>query len=206
MTTVRLIPSTYYLSSSNLSISSASNMYANTDSTSYATITNTSKSTSSYYLYIRGFDFDTVPSNANVTGITIKLKAYHSGGNTSTIYCYDGTSQVSSAGSTTALGTSASVHTFTNTTISWDTLKGYGSDFGIRINCRRSKRNTTAHIYVYGAEIEVTYTLPSEQPELYVKQNGSWVQVQTAYKKVSGSWQQIAVDQAFQSGVNYVKG
>ena len=158
MPTVRLIPSTYELSSTYLSISNASNMYANTDSTNYATITNTRSGTSSYYLYIRGFDFGTVPSNATVTGITIKLKAYHSGGNTSTIYGYNGTSQVSSAGSTTALTTSATVKTFTNTTINWDTLKGYGNNFGIRINCRRSNRNTTAYIYVYGAEIEVTYS------------------------------------------------
>ena len=38
---------------------------------------------------------------------------------------------------------------------------------------------------------------------LYVKQNGSWVQVSKAYRKVSGSWQEVALDQAFQSGVNY---
>ncbi len=161
MATVRLIPSTYYSSSSYLSVSSASNMYTNTDSTTYATVTNSRSSTSSYYIYIRGFNFDAVPSNAIVSNISIKLKAYHSGGNTSTIYCYDGTTQVSAAGSTTALSTSATVKTFTNTTVDWDTLKGYGSDFGIRINCRRSSRNTTAHVYIYGAEIEVTYTVPT---------------------------------------------
>lgn len=162
MATIRLVPSTYYLSNSSyLSVSSASNMYTNTDSTTYATVTNSRTSTSSYYIYIRGFNFDDVPSNAEVSSISIKLKAYHSGGNTSTIYCYDDTTQVSSAGSTTALGTSATVHTFTNTTIDWDTLKGYGSDFGIRINCRRSSRNTTAYVYIYGAEIEVTYTVPN---------------------------------------------
>ena len=44
------------------------------------------------------------------------------------------------------------------------------------------------------------------QPELYVKLNGSWVKVQTAYRKVSGSWQEMAVDQCFQSGVNYKMG
>ena len=162
MATIRLIPSTYYLSNSSyLSVSNANNMYANTDSTNYATIRNTRTSTSSYYIYLRGFNFDDVPSNAIVSDITIKLKAYHSGGNTSTIYCYDGTTQVSSAGSTTALTTSATTKTFTNTTIEWDTLKGYGSDFGIRINCRRSSRNTTSYIYIYGAEIEVTYTIPT---------------------------------------------
>ena len=161
MATIRLVPSTYYLSNNSyLSVSNASNMYTNTDSTTYATVTNSRASTSSYYLYIRGFNFDDVPEDAIVSSISIKLKAYHSGGNTSTIYCYDGTTQVSAAGSTTALTTSATVKTFTNTTIDWDTLKGYGSDFGIRINCRRSSRNTTSHIYIYGAEIEVDYTLP----------------------------------------------
>ena len=162
MATIRLVPSTYYLSNSTyLSVSSASNMYANTDSTTYATVTNSRSSTTSYYIYIRGFNFDDVPNNAIVSSISIKLKAYHSGGNTSTIYCYDGTTQISAAGSTTALSTSATVKTFTNTTLDWDTLKGYGSDFGIRINCRRKSRNTTAYIYIYGAEIEVTYTVPT---------------------------------------------
>ena len=138
MATIRLTPSTYYLSNSSyLSVSNANNMYDDTDSTNYATIQNTRNSTSSYYIYLRGFNFDDVPSNAVVSDITIKLKAYHSGGNTSTIYCYDGTTQVSSAGSTTALTTSVTTKTFTNTTIEWNTLKGYGSDFGIRINCRR---------------------------------------------------------------------
>ncbi len=161
MATIRLIPSTYYLSNSNyLSVSDANNMYANTDSTNYATVTNTRTSTSSYYIYIRGFDFNDVPSDAIVNSITIKLKASHSGGNTSTIYCYDGTTQVTAAGSTTALGTSATVKTFTNTTVDWDTLKSYGSDFGIRINCRRSSRNTTSYVYIYGAEILVDYTIP----------------------------------------------
>lgn len=161
MATVRLIPSTYSLSNSTyLSISSASNMYANTDSTTYATVSNSRTSTTSYYIYIRGFNFNSVPDDAIVSDITIKLKAYHSGGNTSTIYCYDDTTQVTAAGSTTALTTSATVKEFTNTTVDWNTLKNYGSDFGIRINCRRSNRNTASYVYIYGAEIEVTYTIP----------------------------------------------
>ena len=162
MATARLIPSTYYLSNSSyLSVSNATNMYANTDNTTYATVTNTrNNSTSSYYIYIRGFNFSAVPDDAIVSKIEIKLKAYHSGGNTSTIYGYNGTTQVSAAGSTTALTTSATVKTFTNTTIDWDTLKGYGSDFGIRINCRRSNKSNTAYVYIYGAEIDVTYTVP----------------------------------------------
>jgi hypothetical protein len=41
MATIRLIPSTYYLSNTSyLSVSNASNMYHNTDNTTYATVTN----------------------------------------------------------------------------------------------------------------------------------------------------------------------
>lgn len=162
MATIRLVPSTYYRSNSSyLSVSNANNMYNNTDNTTYATVTNSRTSTSSYYIYIRGFNFDDVPSTAIVNSISIKIKAYHSGGNTGTIYAYDGTTQVSAAGSTIALSTSTTVQTFTNTTLNWDTLKNYGSDFGIRINCRRSSRNTTSYVYIYGAEIVIDYTIPT---------------------------------------------
>lgn len=162
MPTVRLVPSIMYTSASGyLTITNPDNAYTNTDSTTYATIENRTVSTNNRYLYIRGFNFDAVPSAATVTSISIKIKGYHSGGNTGTIYGYNGTTSVSSAGTTTALGTSATVKTFTNTTIAWDTLKGYGDNFGIRINCKRASKNTKAYIYIYGAEILVDYTLPS---------------------------------------------
>ena len=40
-------------------------------------------------------------------------------------------------------------------------------------------------------------------PTLYVKQGNSWVQVTRAYRKVSGAWQQVDLDQAFTSGTRY---
>ena len=194
MPTIRLVPSTYYLSNSSyLSVSNASNMYANTDNTVYATVTNSRTSTSSYYIYLRGFNFDDVPSAAIVSSITIKLKAYHSGGNTSTIYCYDGTTQVSSAGSASALTTSATVKTFSNTTIDWNTLKSYGSDFGIRINCRRSSRNTTAHIYIYGAEIEVDYTLPVSATVTSTLQGDGTISPSGAYSTYEGEEYELTI-------------
>ena len=42
-------------------------MYENTDSDTYATITNNQTGTTSYYLYIRGFDFSQLPNEAVVT-------------------------------------------------------------------------------------------------------------------------------------------
>ena len=162
MATIRLIPSTYYLSSSTyLRVSNADDMYDNTDSTTYGTVTNSQTGTTSYYIYLRGFNFDDIPSAAVVSGFTVKLKARESGINTSSSYspklCH-GTSQITSTCS--AISTTASVHEFTNVGADWEDIKAYGDNFGIRINCRRASRNTTGYMYIYGAEIEVEYTVP----------------------------------------------
>ena len=162
MPTITLTPSTVYNgSSSYLTITNSDNMCTDTSSSTYGTVQCTRTSTSSYYVYLRGFNFNSVPSDAIVSDITIKVKGYHNKGNTSTLYMYSGTStQISACGSGTAFTPSASVITFTNTTIDWDTLKSYGDNLGIRINCRRSSRNNANTIYIYGAEIDVTYTVP----------------------------------------------
>ena len=161
MATLRLVPSTYYLSSTYLSVSNAANMYTDTDSGTYATVTNTRAGTTSYYIYLRGFNFDDVPANAIINSWRVLLKARESGVSTSSSYtpklCH-GTSQITST--MTAISTTASVHEFTSVGADWDDLVGYGADLGIRINCRRSSRNTTGYMYIYGAEIEVTYTVP----------------------------------------------
>lgn len=163
MPTARLIPSTYYLSNSSyLSVSNASNMYSNTDDNDYGTVTNSRTSTTSYYIYLRGFNFDDIPSSAVISSFTVKLKARENGVSTSTSYVpylAHGTTTFSGC-STTAINTTASVHTFTCNQ-DWETISGYGDTFGIRINCRRSSRNTTSYMYIYGAEIEVEYTVPS---------------------------------------------
>ena len=162
MATIRLIPSTYYLSSSSyLSVSNAGNMYNDTDNTTYATVTNSRASTSSYYIYLRGFNFEDIPSAAVVNSFTIKLKARQSGVSTSTSYkpyLANGTSAIN--GTCDVITTTASVHTFSGLSADWEDIKGYGDNFGIRINCRRASRNTTSYMYIYGAEIEVNYTVP----------------------------------------------
>ena len=162
MPTIKLTPSTYYLSSTSyLSVSDAANMYDDTDSTTYATVTNSRASTSSYYIYVRGFNFDDVPAAAVVSSFTVKLKARESGVSTSTSYkpyLANGTSAIN--GSCDVLTTTATVHEFTGLSADWETIKGYGDNFGIRINCRRASKNTTSYVYLYGAEIEVTYTVP----------------------------------------------
>ena len=162
MATIRLIPSTYALSSTTyLSVSNEDNMYHNTDNTTYATVYNSRTSTTSYYIYLRGFNFNDIPNTAIVNNFTIKLKAYESGVSTSDSYkpyLANGTTTIN--GSCSAITTSATIHEFTGLTADWETISGYGSNFGIRINCRRASRNTAGYVYIYGAEIEVTYTMP----------------------------------------------
>lgn len=162
MATIKLTPSTYYLSSSSyLSVSSAANMYTDTSSETYATVTNSRASTTSYYIYLRGFDFDSIPDGATVSDFTVRLKARQSGVSTSTSYkpyLADDTSAIN--GSCDVITTTATTYTFTGISANWSTIVSYGEDFGIRINCRRASRNTTSYMYIYGAEIEVTYTVP----------------------------------------------
>lgn len=160
MATIRLVPSTYYLSSTSyLSVSDESNMYHNTDNTTYATVYNSRNQTSNYYIYLRGFNFDAIPSGAVINSFTIKVKGNYSGGYSQVMYLYDGTS-TSYGASNTALSSTVTTHTF-NPTHTWEEIVASGSDFGIRINCRRNSRNTAAYIYIYGAEILVDYTMPT---------------------------------------------
>ena len=188
MATIRLVPSTYYLSNSSyLSVSNASNMYNNTDNDTYATVKNSRTSTSSYYIYLRGFNFDDIPSAAIVSSFTIKLKARESGVSTSSSYkpyLADGTSAIN--GSCDAITTTATTHTFTGLTSDWNDIKAMGSDFGIRINCRRASRNTTGYVYIYGAEIEVTYTLPVSATVTSTLQGNGTISPSGAYSTYEG--------------------
>lgn len=164
MATIRLVPSKLYnaAGTSYLSVSNASNAYTNTDSTTYATVTNTYSSTSNRYVYLQGFNWNDVPSGAIINDFSIKLKASESGGSTSSSYrpvLCKGTATYKNA-YCSAITSSASVHEFSFTQ-DFNTFRDDGEEFAIRINCRRGSRNTSASFYIYGAEIEVDYTVPN---------------------------------------------
>ena len=165
MATIRLVPSTYAVSSTSyLSISNASNMYTNTDSTTYATVTNTYASTSSRYLYLRGFNFDDIPSGAVISSFTVKIKGYEGGLSTSTSYAprlANGTSAISNTTASSNFGTSTKTITIPTGALTWQQIVNYGSNFTIMVYVRRSSKNTTGYFYCYGAEIDVEYTIPT---------------------------------------------
>lgn len=167
MATKRLVPSSYAVSNSTyITVSNASNMYNNTDNNTYATFYNSRTATTTYYGYIRGFNVDEIPDEAVVSNFTIKIKGYESGAVTSTGTTYaicllNGSTAIANTYSTTQFGTSVKTIEVPHGDISWETLKQYGSNLGIRICVRRSSRNTAAYVYVYGAEIEIEYTVPA---------------------------------------------
>ena len=171
MPTIRLVPSVSAVSNATYAtIADASNMYTNTDSTTHGTFTHTRASTSNtYYGYLRGFNFSSVPSNAKVNSFTVKIKASATGHTTSTSTSYymtlcNNTTSISGTNASGRLTTTTTTFTFAiPTTLTWDTIKGYGTNganFTIRIPMRRANSNTEDVVSVYGAEIEVDYSLP----------------------------------------------
>ena len=167
MATIRLIPSTNAVSNTSyVSVSNASNMYANTDSTTSGTFTHNRASTNNtYYAYLRGFNFEDVPLNATVNSFTVKIKANATGHTTSTSSSYymslaNGTTQIGSTNASGRLSTTTTTFTFSNGSLTWSQVAEYGANFSIRIPLRRASTNTADVVYVYGAEIEVDYTIP----------------------------------------------
>ena len=206
MATATLIPSSYYVSSSYLTVADVENMYDDISSTTYGTVTNTNKSTSYYYFYLRGFDFSQIPENAEVSSFTVKIRGRASGAYNASLYlCHDTTTISRATATQLPNSTTVTTRTFANGSLTWANIVSYGSNFGIRINCRRNSRNTTSYYYIYGAEIDVTYTVPAPvSDKVYLKSNGAWVEASKAFKKVSGVWvEQTSLSSTFDSGTNY---
>ena len=176
MAVIRLIASSYGRSNTNyVSVTNEENMYDNTsDSSDYATLRGRAgrSNNSTYYAFINGFNFDDVPSNANVSSFRVLIKAYRGSyqatGNTN--YRISLASQASNSykiGNTTlsediTTSTSGEVYEIPTGSLTWSQIADYGSDFSIDIPLRNSSTTNTnyPYVYVYGAEIEVTYTMP----------------------------------------------
>ena len=167
MATIRLIPSTYTRSStSRVTVTNPTYAYDNTDDTSdYAQFRGRNSSSYTYYAFLHGFNFDDVPSNANVTSFKVLIRCYRNS--------YQGTGStyrlrlaskannsyvISNTTTSTDIGTSASVIEIPTGNLDWDDISGYGSNFSIEMVLHATS-NQYPYIYVYGAEIEVTYSV-----------------------------------------------
>lgn len=209
MATARLVASAYSTSATSVSVSSASNMYTDTDSTNYADCTHSNNNTTAYYVYLKGFNIGSIPSNAVVSAFEVKIKGYESRLSTSSSYApalCNNTSVISGTTASTSFGSSTTTITIPTGSLKWADIVSYGANFGIRIAIRRSNKNQQGHAYIYGAEIDVTYSIPASD-ELYYKANGAWVRASKAYKKINGVWvEQTDLTNVFDAQTNYVKG
>ena len=169
MTTTKLVASAYSVTGTVVVNQNETTLYQDTSNSSNpARITHTTSGTTSYYLYLKGFNFSAIPNDAEVSSFTIRVKGYETSLSTSTSYAprlYYNSSGTTWSSITGASAASTNFGTSSNTitvpyTGTWDTLKSYGSSLGIRLVIRRSNRNTQGYLYIYGAEIEVTYTIP----------------------------------------------
>ena len=174
MATIRLVPSAYTLSSTNYcTVSNQTNMYANTDSTTSGYFRGRSgrSSNSTYYAFLRGFNFDDIPNNATITNFSIKIKAYRSSyqntGSSYRIRLASSASSSSAISNTTVssdltTSTSGSILTIPTRSLTWNQIVGYGANFSIEIPLRNSSTSSSnyPYVYIFGAEIEVEYTLP----------------------------------------------
>ena len=192
MATKTLIPSSYTSSDSTyVTVTDAENMYSDTSSSTYATLTNTSASTTAYYVYIQGFNFDEIPANATVNSFTVNIKGYESLLNANASYAprlWNGSANISNAIAPANFSTTLNTLTISNGTLTWSQMKGYGSAFGIRVTIRRANASYQGYLYIYGAEIVVDYTEPSGPTNVRVKQNGVWVTPRKLLVKQNGSW------------------
>ncbi len=169
MATIRLIPSAYTRSStSRVTVNNPEYAYDNTSDTSdYAEFRGRNRSSNTYYAFLHGFNFDDVPSNAIVTGFRVLIRCYrNSYQSTGSTYRLRLASQANNSyvisGTTTStdIDITVSVIEIPTGDLTWEQLANYGSDFSIEMILRPSSNNYP-YIYVYGAEIEVTYTLPT---------------------------------------------
>ena len=186
MATIRLIPSAYYLSNTSyLSISNASNMYTNTDSTTYATINHTRSRTTSYYVYVRGFNFDDIPSDAIINSAIVKVKAKVTSASSYAPALYNNTTSLDQNLSGN-IGTTATTSTI-DITSNWETYKGYGNNFGIRLRLNRSSRNTASSMNIYGAEILVDYTIPTYHNVSVTQSTGGTISLSQSGQVLEGT-------------------
>lgn len=169
---------------------------------------------------IYSFDFSSIPASATIESVTVKAYcAREDSSIDSTHVCKIGVYSGSTlkGAEQNVSSTSYSIVTVSNVG-TWTRSELQSAKFHLTLGyyggrCTGITWSVTYSVdgYVYtissvAANHAIVLSSSSAQPVLYVKLNGSWVQVATAYRKVNGSWTQVAVDQAFTSGVNYVKG
>lgn len=210
MPTVKLIPTEIsQISPTYSSVENTENMFHDVSNTTYGTFTHTKNSTAVAYrpkLLLKGFDFSAIPTGATVTSYTVKVKGSSSG-------CKDTNMThpaISRDSGITSIARADSLFPSEPTVIEFDTSEitweqfikpSYGSiKTGIVITLQRNASAVPAVANIYGAEINVTYSIN------YVKDGGEWKEATKVYEKVSGEWVESNFTTAFGGNKHFKKG
>lgn len=202
MATVTILASNY--TNNNFTFNASypvTNAYTNTSSTNYAHFIAANKVTGT--LYLTGYDFSSIPSNATINSVTIKVRCMVS--STSNITA----ASVQACKGTTTVGTATTFRSSSATTYTLSAGTWSRSDLNnLQLKFVGTSARNNAYLRVYGTEVIVDYTESAGQTEqLMLKVNGTWTPVQTIYKKINGTWvEQTDLANLFNTETNYYKG
>ncbi len=166
------------------------------------------------------FDFSDIPEGATIISMSVTVKGHcestSESREISRVQCYTGTtakgSYVDMTDSTTdRVYTISNTGTWTRAELDDARIKHTIGVYGGLMSGATWAVTYELDGYVYTitnvvADHAIVVTASGGGPKLYVKLNGSWVNVVRAYKKANGSWTQTALDEVFQAGVNYKQG
>lgn len=151
-TTIQLLASAY--STNNATVTNASNAYTDVSSSTSATMVVSSPGNGQ--VYFSGFDFSQIPVSATINSVRYKIRAKTTSANTYVYVCLGNKSTGTELSAEQQLTTSETTYTCTPTSATWSDIVALGSNFAFRVNSRYASGRT---VYVYGMEIDVTYTV-----------------------------------------------
>lgn len=183
---VTAIPSNYSKGTFD-TVSSVTNAYTDSSSTNYGQFITKPKVTGVSELYLYGFNFSTIPDEATINSVTVKVKAQVS----STTYSSSADCQVYTG--TTPKGTATSYYSTATTVYTLDAgnswTKAELDDIRVYFNINRTNnKNNSLYIRIYGVDITVNYSMPTNIDYMNLKLNNQWKAVRKVYKKINNTW------------------
>ena len=169
--------------------SGRANIANDADATKYALFKVPVNTGGTFYVHYV-FDFSEIPENATITNCTWRAKVYGNGNGSyisfRRIRLYKGnTASGAPKNTSTTFSNTAAVYSGTISTTREEL-----QTITMRFDEQRSNLETSSkyNIYIYGADFTVTYEYEDSQNQLYLKKNGQWGSVQSAWKKNNGVW------------------
>lgn len=173
--TLTLHPSGYTGNNSYLTVSNGTRAYTSSSDTSqYATLTLSTNGQTGYVYFT--FTVPTIPSGATISNVTCSARLRASNNNRVTncsIQLYNETTAQGTANRIGTLSSTSTVYNITNANAGdWTTSNI--SNIRLRITGTRSSSSSTS-IRLYGADLNITYTISGTEYEVSITNNSSTV-------------------------------